>query len=1480
MKKFLFFRIGIVLLLLVPLFSFGQSPSLGTAANFVLFSSVGAVTNTGNSQLTGNIGTNAGACTGFGNFNGVLHHADATSAQCVVDLTSAYNQLNNSVATFFPSAVMGNGQTFTAGVYAVSSAASFTGTLMMDAQNNPNAVFIIQIAGALSIAPNAQVILVNGAKSSNLFWKVEGLIDIGGSANLKGTFIANNAAINMNSGVVIEGRALSTTGAVSSNHIVSFLPNSLGTPSLTGPVAPNLNSTLAYSLFSSNGAVSNTGLTVVAGDVGTNLGTTTGYLPANVSGTIHINPDSSTGVAASDLAVVYTYLNTLPYDIELMLPAQFGNDLVLTPHTYLLNAATVLTDNLYFDAQNNSNAVFVIQINGALTTSVNAKVILLNGAQARNVFWKVDGAVSINTNSQFKGTVVCNNGAISLLQGVQLEGRAMTTTGALSTVGDTITMPVDLSTAPPTAVSQAFCIGTTVSSLIATGTAIKWYAAMTGGIALAHTALLTTSTYYASQTLNSLESTRTPVVVTINNETTPAFTPVSAICSGVSVSALPLISLNTISGTWGPTLNNTASTIYTFTPATGQCATSTSLTITVNTTTSPSANDQSLCPGTTVSGLVAAGTAIKWYNNAVGGISLTDATPLIAGIYYAEQTINGCSSTARKAVTVTLSNTSLGNIGEIMGASNVCGIISTAYSVVAIPGASQYIWTFPAGISPVSSQGNLVTVNVDSLFENGAITVEAYGVCGYSANTASIMLSKIFIVGEIAGSSTSCGISTAIYSVATVAGTTFNWTTPTGVAILSGQGSSTIQVSFNNTFVSGTPISVQATNNCGISVSRRIVIYNAQKPISINGLQHVCGASTTSYSTPSIPGTSFNWTTPANMSIISGQGTNIIAVTISNGFDHGNLAVTAADSCGTSEALLFAVSKTKAPRAIAGPKSLCGLVKNTYDTSGNLLNSVAGQTTYSIPTVLGAVNYSWNVPSGVTILSGQGTTAIIVSFDIANFPNGTISVTATTACGTSEPTFLDVKRSAVKIDGLTNVCAVTSTTYSVPNAVGSNFVWAVPSWMTIISGQNTSTISVNLANIANKETLILNYISSCGANESISLNIGCNELTKIASDQCGTTLATVNTIIRSDNLVYVAENYIQGITKYKFRITSGANTNYVESTNGKFKITSMPNWNYATNYTIAVALQIGGTYKDYGSSCTVSTPAFTLADLPTTKINNVFCGATLSFLNTKIAADYLTNASSYRFEITSNGNTILYDSPTYNFRLTDIVSGATYNTQYSIRVAALINSVYNNYGATCFVSTPVLTAAAIPLIKINANYCGTTLASFASKIPSEVLTQATGYRFEITSNGTTVVYDSPVYNFKLSQTGTTIALNTLYSVRVAAVFNGIYGNYGISCDITSPANGITVKSGLNSDNEFSAVPYPNPFDNTFALKVNGSQETINISVYDMMGKLVETKEVNSTEVENVALGQNYATGIYNVLVAQGENSKVIRLVRK
>ena len=431
-------NIFLISFLIIPLLSFAQAPSLGSVAEYALFSTDGAVSNTGISQITGNVGTNNGSSTAFGNVNGGMHDGDASSTQCAADLLIAYNQLNAVVPDFFPASLLGNGDTLIAGAYSISAASTLNLNLYLDGQGDPDAEFIFLIQGPLSTNADSKVRLINAAQACKVFWKVEGLVSMAPGTAMKGTIIANNAGIMMGTNDTLEGRALTTAGAVTIDGVLAYTPIGCGSPVLTGP---DMGTTECFAIFSSDGAVTNSGITNLLGDVGTNVGLTTGYDSLLVAGTIHPIPDAATADCAADLLVVYNYLNLLPTDIELLYPAQLGNNLVLTPHTYLMAGAATFTDSLYLNAQGNVDAVFVIKINGALTTSTYSKVLLINGAQAKNVYWKIEGAVDINNYSVFCGSIICNNGALGAINtGVVLNGRALTTSGALNTTAINSTM--------------------------------------------------------------------------------------------------------------------------------------------------------------------------------------------------------------------------------------------------------------------------------------------------------------------------------------------------------------------------------------------------------------------------------------------------------------------------------------------------------------------------------------------------------------------------------------------------------------------------------------------------------------------------------------------------------------------------------------------------------------------------------------------------------------------------------------------------------------------------------------------------------------------------------------------------------------------------------------------------------------------------------------------------------------------------------
>ena len=433
MKTYLLLVLTSISLCLFSNASFAQPIDLGSAANYVLFSSNGAVLNTGTTHLTGNVGANIGNVSGFGNVDGGMHNIDASTSQGATDLLNAYNTLNAKTPTAVHASLLGIGETLNAGIYGMAGHTDLSGNLTLDGQGNANAQFIFKVSGGtFTSAANAQVILINGAVACNVFWVIEGAINIGANTIMKGNIIANNAALELSAGVNLEGRAFSTTGAITVTGVTARMPLGCGIPILTGPLAPTLGKASCYALFSSNGSVTNTATTSVTGDIGTNFGSTSGFNAANVVGVVHPGPDAESVTTADKITTAQSYLSTLTTDFELLYPAQFGNNLVLTPHTYLLTGVTSLNGILYLNAQGNTNAVFVLKITGPLAVNANASVVLQNGAQAKNVFWKVDGAVTMANNVTFKGTII-GGGAISIGTLSTLVGRGLTSNGNINT---------------------------------------------------------------------------------------------------------------------------------------------------------------------------------------------------------------------------------------------------------------------------------------------------------------------------------------------------------------------------------------------------------------------------------------------------------------------------------------------------------------------------------------------------------------------------------------------------------------------------------------------------------------------------------------------------------------------------------------------------------------------------------------------------------------------------------------------------------------------------------------------------------------------------------------------------------------------------------------------------------------------------------------------------------------------------------------
>ena len=221
----------VLIAVISPIVSFGQSPYLGTTAQFAIFTSVGAFTSTGATSVTGDIGTNVGAFTGFppGTVVGQIHVADSASAQAATDAFSLYGSLSTIGCGNVITSPIGNGKILTPGVYCIGGAATLNGNLILDGQGNPDAIFIFQIGGAFSTSALSNITLINSASSSNIYWQIEGAVDLGSSSGFLGTIVADGA-ISIASGASLEGRALSIGGAISLSDNKVSLSSTSGSP--------------------------------------------------------------------------------------------------------------------------------------------------------------------------------------------------------------------------------------------------------------------------------------------------------------------------------------------------------------------------------------------------------------------------------------------------------------------------------------------------------------------------------------------------------------------------------------------------------------------------------------------------------------------------------------------------------------------------------------------------------------------------------------------------------------------------------------------------------------------------------------------------------------------------------------------------------------------------------------------------------------------------------------------------------------------------------------------------------------------------------------------------------------------------------------------------------------------------------------------------------------------------------------------------
>ena len=380
--------------------------------------------------------------------------------------------------------------------------------------------------------------------------------------------------------------------------------------------------------------------------------------------------------------------------------------------TTLVNGTTYYASQTTASCESNVRLAVTVTINTPAAPTGSASQSFCNAATVADL---------TATGSNIQWYAAASGGSplpagTSLVNGTSYYA-SQTISGCESATRLAVTVTIGIPNAPTGAAAQTFCNSATIANLSATGTAIQWYAAASGGTALAAgTALANGSTYYASQTAGGCESTdRLAVTATINAPATPTGSAAQTFCNAATVADLTATGsgIQWYTGATGGTALTTGTALSNGTYYASQtisgCESMNRLAVNVviNAPAAPTgAAAQTICGSGTLADLTVSGSNITWYDAASAGTVLGAGTALADGVtYYATQTISSCESINRLAVTVEVNAIPAAPTGsatqEFCNSATIADLSATGTAINWYPGAAS---TTP--LIPTTAVGN------------------------------------------------------------------------------------------------------------------------------------------------------------------------------------------------------------------------------------------------------------------------------------------------------------------------------------------------------------------------------------------------------------------------------------------------------------------------------------------------------------------------------------------------------------------------------------------------------------------------------------------------------------------------------------------------------------------------------------------------------------------------------------------------------
>ena len=582
------------------------------------------------------------------------------------------------------------------------------------------------------------------------------------------------------------------------------------------------------------------------------------------------------------------------------------------------------------------------------------------------------------------------------------------------------------------------------------------------------------------------------------------------------------------------------------------------------------------------------------------------------------------------------------------------------------------------------------------------------------------------------------------------------------------------------------------------------------------------------------------------------------------------LSGTASICAGASTNISVAITGGTSPFTVVYSDGSSNTTLTNYVSGTAISVSPASTTTYTLVSVADANTFVGSGNSGSAVVTVNPLVTYYADGDGDGFGNAAISVvdcvqpvnyvTNSTDCNDASASVWRTASFYVDAD---------SDGYS-PNASSETLCYGA----TTPSGYAVGTLGVDCddtiaaVNPGHVEVLYNGIDDNCDGQ----LDEGFQLTTTLQSVSCGVTLPSMG------SLIYANINY--SASGYRFKVVNNTTsaTQIINRSFHWFALNMLANYDYATTYTVSVELQKAGIWLGYyGTTCTVNTPDIT-SSTGSLQLNPSQCGATLPSIGTVIATTPLSGATGYRFRVTditpgaTGANLIQVKDRSYHWFTLPMLSRFNYGSTYMVEVAVKTTAGYSAYGSACTVITP----AAPTLIN-----CGTIVPTASSLVYTSSLNSVSQYRFQVTkvADLSTVTFDTNKFWFSFRVNVPGFTPNVAYSVRVAVMTAGTWSPYGDSCEIVSPAAAARTEEVPAFD--MQVLAYPNPFISEFKLNVTTSTEgAVELKVYDMLGKLVEARSINTIDYSSEDFGSAYPAGVYNVIVTQGENVKTLRVIKR